>query len=907
MEEWRDYKDVAVIAFPTPEGDTNSYIKPSSVKGSAGVNWNALVLEGKNVHFRPSKKGQPHWFEADIPEGSMIRTIEIPSTGAFNHAWTYDPHVSFKVEVFTADGKKHLLAKRDAKPTNWQDNWPRGLTSASFACSEIKGIKKVRVEIENAYDISANFVRFTSAARKNSWESEAGWVLRGIDRDGDDVKQSKSAYIQGDKVLDISSNMSADGTLKWTPPTSEKWTVLRIGHINKGEKNGPAPTEATGWECDKLSKKALDVHFDNYIGRLANGSLKGGLIKKMVLDSWECKSQTWTNDMEAAFEKSAGYKLRKFMPAIFGYVIDCPEKTGLFLLDWKTNIGDMFATNYYGRMAERAKENNMEVVFETAAGDVFPADIMEYFKYTDTPMCEFWQPLGPSHVGSLNFKPIKPTASASRLYGKKRVACESFTCMRHTWDEQWQMLREVANVNLSEGVTHLVFHTYTHNPQVNFLKPGSSFGCNIGTGFLRGQTWWHLMPAFTTYFARNSYMLERGKSQSDILWYLGDEIRHKPDQNYPFPKGFKYDYCNRDILLNRISVKDGKLTTPEGLTYSALWLEDCKRLRIETLEKILKLVNDGAIVIGDAPKGIATLKGGKEAKEKFNSLVKQIWAKSGENKIGKGRVISGMSIDDVVAKNFKPQMKGKKLPLWLHRKTDGADIYFVASLQGEAFKGEVSFTATGNAEIWNALTGEIKPLVSKTDGQYKTVMLDLAQAESCFVVFRKDAPVAVAEKPLQKLVELNKGWSVSFPEGWGAPKSLALEKLVAWKDMNMSAEGKAFSGTATYTTTFDISNVDFKTDYVLDLGKVSMAAKVFLNGKQLGILWSEPFSVKLNEALKEGKNELKIEITSTWFNRLAYDDGLPVEKRKTWSIFTPKKTDALRESGLLGPVVIKRR
>ena len=906
MADWRDYKDVAVIAFPTPEGDTNSHIKPLSVKGSNGVNWKSFVMEGKNVHLRPTKDGKPHWFEVEIPEGSIIRTIEIPSTGAFNHAWTYDPHIAYKFEAITADGKTHLLAKRDAKPTNWQDNWPRGSLTASFACSEIKGIKKVRVEIDNKYEFSAHFIRFTTAARKNSWESEAGWVLRGIDRDGDNVKQSKSTYVQGDKILDISSKMSADGTLKWTPPSAEKWTVLRIGHINKGEKNGPAPAEATGWECDKLSTKALDIHFDNYIGRLAKGSLKGGLLKKMVLDSWECRAQTWTYNMEAEFEKSAGYGLRKFMPAIFGYVIDCPEKTGRFLLDWRTNIGDMFAKNYFGRMAERAKENNLEVVFETAAGDVFPADILEYFKYTDTPMCEFWQPLGPSHVGSLNFKPIKPTASASRLYGKKRVACESFTCMRHTWDEHWQMLREVANVNLSEGVTHLVLHTYTHNPQVNFLKPGTSFGHHIGTGFLRGQTWWHLMPEFTTYYARNSYMLERGKSQSDILWYLGDEIRHKPNQNYPFPKGFKYDYCNRDILLNRISVKDGRLTTPEGLTYSALWLDDCKRLRVETLEKILKLVQDGAVVIGEAPKGIATLKGGKQAEEKFNALVKQIWAKSGENKIGKGRVISGMSIDEAIAKNFKPQIKGEKLPLWLHRKADGADIYFVASLQGEAFKADVSFMATGEAEIWDATTGEIKPIISKTNGQYKTVSLNLAQAESCFVVFRKDAKKAVEQKPLQTIAELSKGWSVSFPEGWGAPKSLALEKLVPWKDMDMSAEGKAFSGTAVYSTTFDMSNIDAKANYVLDLGKVSMAAKVFLNGKQLGVLWCEPFSVKLNGALKEGKNELKIEITSTWFNRLVFDGNLPEAQRKTWTIAPPAKTEKLRDSGLLGPVVIKR-
>jgi len=75
------------------------------------------------------------------------------------------------------------------------------------------------------------------------------------------------------------------------------------------------------------------------------------------------------------------------------------------------------------------------------------------------------------------------------------------------------------------------------------------------------------MPEFNLYMARVSYLLERGNSVSDILWYLGDEINHKPDQKACFPSGFKYDYCNPDILLNRLTVKNGKIVTPEGLSY----------------------------------------------------------------------------------------------------------------------------------------------------------------------------------------------------------------------------------------------------------------------------------------------------------------------------------------------------
>ena len=101
------------------------------------------------------------------------------------------------------------------------------------------------------------------------------------------------------------------------------------------------------------------------------------------------------------------------------------------------------------------------------------------------------------------------------------MAAEAFTSFELTWDEHLSMLKEVMNVNSVEGVTHLVFHTYTHNPRIDFLPPGTSFGSGIGTPFLRLQTWWKYMPEFVNYLSRCTYLLERGRPVSDVLWYLG--------------------------------------------------------------------------------------------------------------------------------------------------------------------------------------------------------------------------------------------------------------------------------------------------------------------------------------------------------------------------------------------------
>ena len=256
----------------------------------------------------------------------------------------------------------------------------------------------------------------------------------------------------------------------------------------------------------------------------------------MLLDSWECETQTWTEEMEDEFRLKSGYPLRQWLPAVFGYVVNDHETTTRFLLDWRNTIGSLLQISSTGVLIQLAHQNGLAVSYETAAGDIVPADLLEYFKYADIPMCEFWQPLSESFVGSNNFKPIKPTASAARMYGKPRVAAEAFTSFELTWDEHLSMLKEVMNVNSVEGVTHLVFHTYTHNPRIDFYRRVPRSVQGIGTPFCVCKHGGNICRSLLIIFPDVLYLLERGRPVSDVLWYLGDEISHKPDQNYPFRK-----------------------------------------------------------------------------------------------------------------------------------------------------------------------------------------------------------------------------------------------------------------------------------------------------------------------------------------------------------------------------------
>jgi hypothetical protein len=155
-------------------------------------------------------------------------------------------------------------------------------------------------------------------------------------------------------------------------------------------------------------------------------------------------------------------------------------------------------------------------------------------------------------------------------------------------------------------------------------------------------------------------------------------------------------------------------------------------------------------------------------------------------------------------------------------------------------------------------------------------------------------------------LEITGSWKVSFPPKWGAPDHIVLDSLTSWSDSTNDGV-KYFSGTATYTKTFDW-NPDPPTGNVgrkitLDLGDVAVMAQVKLNGQDLGILWRSPFRVDATAALKPGQNTLEICVANLWPNRMIGDAALPLKERFTWSSYEPFTKDTpLLKSGLLGPV-----
>ena len=856
-----DWRDVCVLAFPTPLGDTTDArcARPDPVgtfprnvrQENAGDALKALCPANVVTN------GDERIYTFDEPV--TIRSMTLPGLHAWNGAYSYHmPWRRVSLEAKTANGWRDAVCT-PLPMSNWRDY----VYTFTLACDE-QTAKVWRYRLEHDFPLKKwGEPQFFAVARQTDWEAKSARTLRSLLNEHP-PKQDSRAWVDGSKIVDLT------GVSDWKAP-SGRWTVLRFGHVNSKRVNSPAPKVATGWECDKLDPKGIEANFKGYIGRLLDGPLRGRM-HGMLVDSWECFGQTWTARMEEYFKAAAGYDLRRHLPSLFGYVIDSPEATERFLADWRRTNGDLITKNYFGRMAELAHEAGLEAYYETAFGDIVFGDLLEYWKHADAPMCEFWYPHASKDeggVGSYAFKPVRPCASAAHIYGKRRVAAEAFTGRSKgvLWDEDLKGLQDVANRHFARGVTHLAFQNYTHAPVPDATPPGGSLGGLNGTPFTRLQTWWKHMPEFVSYVTRCEEFLEAGLPAQDVLWYLGDAVDHKPDEDYPFPEGFRADYLNLDVLTNRLAVKDGLFTVPEGTSWKVLWVPDERFMLPATRQRLAELAAAGGKVVF----------GGKDA------LVKALAACAKD-------VATEPALGDEPSEDF----------MWIHRKVDGFDRYFVAA-GTNGWRGKVTFRAKGTVSV-------LDPVSLMRTAWKNGDVLEIPPSRSVFVEFgvavNADATKRVPPAHVRELT----GWTLSFTAGWGAPEKVVLDRPVAWCEITgLSREAHAFSGTVSYETEF---NCDKEWGCLeLDLGRVESVAKVIVNGKTARTLWCEPFRCDITPFVKRGTNKLRIEVTHTWRNRIIYDLGQKEKDRKTWIIYkpgyNPSPTDPFTPSGLLGPVCLR--
>ncbi len=554
------------------------------------------------------------------------------------------------------------------------------------------------------------------------------------------------APVKPETVIDLTNKLGADGKLDWTAPTG-KWVIQRIGTVSTGSSTRPPVKGGNGLEIDKLSAAAMDVHFDHQMGKLiaAAGKMAGPTLSATHIDSWEVGSQNWTPLMREEFKKRRGYDPLPYLPNVItkesGHTIGEPALADRFKWDYDQTCAELLADNYVGELAKRAHEHGLRLTME--GYDLPFGDEATYTSRVDEPMSEFW-----TGGGNQNERKARQMASVAHVNGQQIVGAEAFTSGD---SEQWKLhpalIKAGGDYQFSQGINRFVIHRYAHQPYLDKF-PGATMG-PWGLHYERTNTWWEMSGAWHAYLSRCQQMLRQGHFVADVC-YLRPE---QPNQTYldakpALPSGYRYDEISAEALIARLSVKDGRLTLPDGMSYRVLVLPPVKTMTPALARKIKQLVSDGATIYGPKPVTSPSLADYPNCDQDVAAIGNEVWADCDgqavkDRTFGKGHVYYGMSMDEVLKTlNVSPDFQSTARLNWIHRDVGDAQIYFIANPMAAAVEATCTFRGgMGRGEAWNPETGETRPLAQyEAKGDFVSIPLRLNASGSAFIVFRKSQP-----------------------------------------------------------------------------------------------------------------------------------------------------------------------
>ncbi|WP_147676476.1 glycosyl hydrolase [Algibacter pacificus] len=923
------YKDVAVLAYPSLSSELNDASnKPIITSSVLNLQTDGLVdnlLDGRLV--LPKKKDVLPWLQYDYPEEKTIRSILIVCNQR-------DPIATLQVsnDGINFTTVRELYTVRTGK-REWTINDSfEAITSKYFRITFNQTMSLQEARLSNTQSIHNVMGRISMGRTEDSNLTPIG-------------QPEKSMIIDKSSIVKLTSYLKPDGTLQAKLPKGD-WTILRFGYTSTGAFNNPASDAGRGLECDKFSKEAFKTHYDAFVKKVIENTKKiaPNAMQYAEIDSYEMGGQNWTENYEHLFKEKYGYNLIDVLPLYAGRFVENEEVSDAVLWDVRQFNSHLMAENYFGYFAELCKQDGIKSYIEPYGFG--PLNDLDVGAKADINMGEFWM--------GREMTMVQSAVSASHIYGKNVTSAESFTSNPQiNWKGHPALAKISGDLAWVHGINEFMFHRFTHQANPN-VAPGMTMG-RWGFHFDRVQPWWdNAGKAWFTYMMRGQYLLRQGVPVSDFLVFIGDgspnSVYLRKDFEPAIPAGTNFDCTNADVLLNRIKIKNKTLMLPEGTTYKTLVLKNSKKLSLSSLKRIYQIAKSGVPVIGELPEQSAGYFNTTEEKAAFSKIVEAI--KALPNVYAGFEWETIMNKEDIVS-DFT--IEGRDDIPFIHRKDEKMDMYFFFNPDKSKQLFECNFNVDGKIpELWNPMNGKIIKTAQfkHLDGKTK-VWIPLEAEESVFVVFKEaseNLPTVTDVKKMsnvsytltsknklqeEKLLQtfpiaLENDWNVTFPNLNSEENSFKFPELIDLSKHD-AEDIKYYSGTAIYENEFRISRKQLakNTMYSLDLGEVGIAAKVTVNGTDLGVVWKAPFKIDITSVLKKGINTIKVEVSNQWTNRLIGDEQYPnetgfdrkaevmpdwflnnepapLEKRSTFTITNFYGRDkTLLPAGLIGPITIK--
>lgn len=692
-----------------------------------------------------------------------------------------------------------------------------------------------------------------------------------------------------------------------------------------GQKVKRAAPGGEGLVLDHFDMKAFAKYSNNFVPLLKKAHSP---LRAIYNDSYEAYGSNYTPELFPAFQRLNGYDLRKHFDVLSKKKAESEEENQIFA-DYHRTMFTLLQRNFVLPFDHWV--NSMGFTSRNQAHGS-PGNLLDLYAAADIPEAEFFgsKPfdipgyrVDPDYdsttFGIPDIRALKLASSAANLTGKKLVAAETATWLGNHFKVSIAQVKPVVDQVFVGGVNHVFFHGVTYSPP-EIAWPGWLFYAS--TNFNPQSHFWEAIPALNKYIENVQTMLQANRTDSDALLYFPmEDVWHANNGstklhtlelhansrewliNTSFgkwagllqSKGFSVDYISDDLLTDMVIQPGKTFKTRSGGNYKVLLIPAAHYMSVETLELLAKWVKQGYPVyfLEHLPLNVNTFGATKEAKERWENARSALLM----------RVLSDPA-DQLARLGVSVEPMASKGLSFIRKKTPAGAAYFVANLQSQFSEGTISLKKlTGNYEIWDPLTD------TKSYGKRGSdTWLSLAPGQSVIIQPIAKIPSAPVPAALKIKTDIE-------------PKNLQVRvgsKSVSSPDFSyytLIDTTQADAPSARYTFDLSLSADQIANAKLLHLAELRDMAKVRINGKDIGMIWSLPFQIAIPAGLLQEQNQIEIEVTSNSANRIRKMDQQGVVWKNFYEInfvdirykpFDASKW-AIEEGGMQGKLYFTNR
>ena len=583
--------------------------------------------------------------------------------------------------------------------------------------------------------------------------------------------------------------------LEWDVPDGD-WRLMGFWL----KKNG------IGNAVDHFNRGAME-RYCNFLGNkffAAFGNEFGKTVESLFVDSFELPSLAsglnWSTGLFEEFQKSYGYDLIPFLPAIW---FDMGDKTAKIRYDVNEFLHKTGLNVFYGSFLGWCEAHNIKGRIQTYG---FNTDNIESAGLAHIPEMEITAgEKDQAEWFDTRIGPKKYVSSGAHLYDRPIVSAEAYTFIH--WERYRETLEELKIASdgyLLSGATKFYNHGFNCLPEQE-VAPTRSIPF---AAYIQPQNvWWKYYPKLAEYIARCSYLLRQGDFKADIAlysplanqWAINALNPRKWTREFDWGElgglivsnGYDYDLLNDDVLQNHATIQDGNIAV-QKMAYKLLIVPNVETIPLKTLEFIERYTKSGGHVLflEQLPEKSTGLKNASEMDAIVKNMVIRLFNEPTKTETplntlyglnepkkndsglgysyGKGRVyLLNNVIDRQIWWNKQSSMLDPFLKIlrhriapdfgidfayeglrknegltYLHRKVGESDFYFVANLQDKSSTIPVTFRVKKKKiRKWDPYTGKVTDIICFEENKDGIrVPLDLAPYESLFLEFAPGTP-----------------------------------------------------------------------------------------------------------------------------------------------------------------------